>query len=57
MQQHLAELDPQDSGRVVKSYGVTVDWMPGADYSGCEVEVGDPCSGEVYKAELTMSYH
>ncbi len=38
------------------TYGVEIDWFPGSDSSGCEIEIGDPYSGKTYKAGLYMSY-
>ena len=35
---------------------VRVEWSPGADFSGCDVEVSSS-SGKVYKAFLFMDYH
>ena len=35
---------------------VRVEWSPGADFSGCDVEVSSS-SGKVYHAFLYMDYH
>ena len=35
---------------------VRVEWSPGADFSGCDVEVSSS-SGKVYQAFLYMDYH
>lgn len=44
------------SNRMNETYVITIDWFPGADYSGCHVEVKDPYSDLVYKALIYMSY-
>ena len=35
---------------------VRVEWSPGADYSGCDIEVSTSSGGE-YEALLYMDYH
>ena len=37
-------------------FEISVNWSPGADFSGCDVEVSTT-TGEVFKAFLFMDYH
>ena len=41
---------------LIKTYEITVGWHPGADSSGCTVEVVNPYTNSVHTAELYMWY-